>query len=95
MDGSTLGAQGVAIIGIDGKPQVLPRAPVRLSFAGTPRPDRTFEAPPPGWQPWAAVQAGVGDLPVFSQLLGDGQTPFTGPAALIGGRPLGGWLGAA
>jgi hypothetical protein len=28
--------------------------------------------------------AAVGDLPVFSQLLGDGRTPFTGPAALIG-----------
>ncbi len=28
--------------------------------------------------------AAIGDLPVFSQLLGDGRTPFNGPAALIG-----------
>lgn len=26
----------------------------------------------------------MGDLPVFSQLLGDGRTPFTGPAAIVG-----------
>jgi len=38
------------------------------------------------WKPWAPVMAAVGDLPVFSQLLGDGntRTPFKGPAALIG-----------
>lgn len=34
--------------------------------------------------PPAALQAAVGDLPVFSQLLGDGRTPFTGPAAIVG-----------
>lgn len=44
----------------------------------------TFESPPRDWKPWQPVLAAVGDLPVFSQLLGDGRTPFTGPAALIG-----------
>jgi hypothetical protein len=44
----------------------------------------TFEQPPRNFKPWAPVMAAVGDLPVFSQLLGDGRTPFTGPAALIG-----------
>lgn len=44
----------------------------------------TFEQPPRSWQPWQPVLAAVGDLPVFSQLLSDGRTPFTGPAALIG-----------
>jgi hypothetical protein len=44
----------------------------------------SFSPPPRAWQPWKPVMAAVGDLPVFSQLLGDGQKPFTGPAALIG-----------
>lgn len=43
-----------------------------------------FEQPPRDWKPWQPVMAAVGDLPVFSQLLGDGRTPFDGPAALIG-----------
>lgn len=45
-----------------------------------------FEAAAKEWKPWAPVMAAVGDLPVFSQLLGDGntRTPFKGPAALIG-----------
>lgn len=45
-----------------------------------------FEPPSKDWKPWAPVQAAVGDLPVFSQLLGDGNArqPFKGPAALIG-----------
>jgi hypothetical protein len=46
----------------------------------------TFAPPAPGWTPWKPVQAAVGDLPVFAELLGDadGRKPFSGPAALIG-----------
>ena len=46
----------------------------------------SFEPASKDFKPWGPVQAAVGDLPVFSQLLGDGdmRKPFTGPAALIG-----------
>ena len=44
----------------------------------------TFAPPSPGWAPWQPVTAAVGDLPVFSQLVGDGRKPYEGPAALIG-----------
>ena len=78
----------VATIGVDGKPVLLPTAAVQFSFAGAARKAGdgrlSFDAPPPGWAPWAPVQAAVGDLPVFSQLLGDPGVPYTGPAALIG-----------
>lgn len=83
--GGSLG--GVAIIGMDGRPQVAPTTPVQFTFAGAAaREDGKFrfEAPPPGWQPWQPVVAAVGDLPVFAQLLGDGTKPFDGPAAVLG-----------
>lgn len=80
--------QGVAIIGMDGKPQVLPITEVQFTFAGAASKEADgryrFEAPPAGWRPWQPVQAAVGDLPVFAQLFGDGRTPFSGPAALLG-----------
>ena len=79
---------GVAILGVDGKPQVLPMTNVRLTFVGKPNKDSkgglSFDPPPSGWKPWKEVQVAVGDLPAFSQLLGDGRKPFNGPAALIG-----------
>lgn len=59
----------------------------RAAIAGDAKKNGTrlsFAPPPKDWKPWAPVLAAVGDLPIFSQLLGDGQTPFTGPAALIG-----------
>lgn len=34
--------------------------------------------------PASTSQVGVGDLPIFTQLLGDGRSPYQGPAALIG-----------
>ena len=43
-----------------------------------------FAAPPNAWRPWDPVQIAVGNLPVFSQVLGDGRAPFEGPAVLLG-----------
>jgi hypothetical protein len=61
---------------------------LQFTFTGNPTRSKaaglTFDQPPRGWQAWQPVTAAVGDLPVFSQLLGDGVTPFNGPAALIG-----------
>uniref|UniRef100_A0A383VMM9 Peptidase A2 domain-containing protein n=1 Tax=Tetradesmus obliquus TaxID=3088 RepID=A0A383VMM9_TETOB len=89
--GNLRGKKGPDILslGVDGRPVPYPTTSVSFSFAGNPLKDpRTgqlsFEPPPRGFKPWAPVMAAVGDLPVFSQLLGDGRTPFTGPAALIG-----------
>ena len=36
------------------------------------------------WTPWSAVPMAIGDLPVFSQLLGDGRSAYKGPAGIIG-----------
>jgi hypothetical protein len=71
----------------DGRPQVVPTAPVQFTFAGAAAKEGgryRFEQPPPAWRPWQPVVAAVGDLPVFSMLLGDGSQPFDGPAAVIG-----------
>eukprot|EP00882_Tetradesmus_deserticola_P001300 GHRQ01001405.1.p1 GENE.GHRQ01001405.1~~GHRQ01001405.1.p1 ORF type:complete len:396 (+),score=134.85 GHRQ01001405.1:46-1233(+) len=90
-DGSLRGRRGPDILslGVDGRPVPYPTTNVAFTFAGdaskNPRTGQlSFEAPPRGFKPWAPVMAAVGDLPVFSQLLGDGRTPFEGPAALIG-----------
>ena len=79
-------------MGVDGRPQMLPTHRVGLSFCGGPvvakggteGPTVTFEPPPRRWKPWDPVDVAVGDLPVFSQLLGDGRTPYRGPAGIIG-----------
>lgn len=78
-------------LGVDGKPKLQVTSPVQLTFAGNVASkgdgkgkSMTFEPPPAGWKAWEPVVAAVGDLPVFAQLLGDGTTPFAGPAALIG-----------
>jgi hypothetical protein len=80
----------ITAVGIDGRPLLLPTIKKQLSYAGNPIVDPKsgrpvgFESPPAGWKPWDPVQLCVGDIPVFSQILGDGVTPYKGPAALIG-----------
>lgn len=69
-------------------PQVLPTTEVQFTFAGAASKEADgryrFDAPPASWRPWDPVLAAVGDLPAFAQLFGDGRTPFSGPAALLG-----------
>lgn len=78
----------VAGLGVDGKPQLMPTTNIGLSYCGYPKKDSTstmaFEAAPKDWKPWDRISVAVGDLPVFSQLLGDGRTPYRGPAGIIG-----------
>jgi hypothetical protein len=75
-------------VGVDGRPMPLPTTSVQLTYTGNPvrssRGPLTFEPPAKEWKPWKPISVAVGDLPVFEQLLGDGRTPFSGPAALIG-----------
>lgn len=80
----------VAALGIDGNMMRLPVVEQQLTFAGeverdpaTGRPSG-FAPPPSDWTPWDPIQMAVGDIPAFSTILGDGVTPFDGPAALIG-----------
>jgi hypothetical protein len=89
--------------GVDGRPAPYPTHPLRLTFVGDPSKDRggqlIFAPPAAGWTPWDPVDAAVGDLPVFAQLLGDAdsQTPFSGPAVGLAPARLsaGLWAGAA
>lgn len=80
----------VQALGIDGNPLLLPTVKKQLSFVGDPIVDPKtgrplgFTKPPADWKPWDPVQVAVGDIPVFSLILGDGVTPYRGPAALIG-----------
>jgi hypothetical protein len=80
----------ITALGIDGRPLTLPTVEKQLSYVGNPiiDPDsrRTvgFESPPGNWKPWDPIEIAVGDIPVFSNILGDGLTPYEGPAALIG-----------
>mmetsp|Transcript_21828 Transcript_21828/g.46077 ORF Transcript_21828/g.46077 Transcript_21828/m.46077 type:complete len:340 (-) Transcript_21828:61-1080(-) len=80
----------IEALGIDGRPLTLPTVRKQLSYVGNPIVDPEskrpvgFESPPASWNPWDPVQLAVGDIPVFSNILGDGVTPFEGPAALIG-----------
>ena len=80
----------IAALGVDGRPLTLPTVKKQLSYAGNPIVDQKsgrpvgFESPSADWKPWNAVQLAVGDIPVFSSILGDGVTPYEGPAALIG-----------
>ncbi len=77
-------------LGVDGQPQLLPTATVGLSYCGNPtkkskaQATMAFEAPPREWKPWSDIDVAIGDLPVFSQLLGDGSTQYRGPAGIIG-----------
>lgn len=67
---------------------MLPTTSVQFTFAGEASKAAdgrySFAAPPPAWRPWQPVTAAVGDLPIFSSLIGDGVKPYTGPAALLG-----------
>jgi hypothetical protein len=79
----------VAGVGVDGRPQLLPTTNIGLSFCGNAiqskdKLNMSFEAPPGDWKAWNAVPMAIGDLPVFSQLLGDGSSAYTGPAGIIG-----------
>ena len=77
----------VAGIGVDGRPQLLPTYKVTLSYCGDAIKDKStlsFVAPPKDWKPWSPIPIAIGDLPVFTQLLGDGRTPYKGPAGIIG-----------
>ncbi len=89
-DPSYRNSPAVQALGIDGRPLTLPTAKTQLSFVGDPIIDPktqrplSFEKPPAEWKPWDPIQLAVGDIPAFSQILGDGVTPYQGPAALIG-----------
>ncbi len=76
-------------IGVDGKSIQLPISPQQsLTFVGEPRMDQGrivgFQEPPTDWRFWKPISLAVGDLPAFSNVLGDGVTPYRGPAVLIG-----------
>lgn len=78
----------VQTLGVDGRPQMMPTKMVQLTFAGNPtkNPDGSlqFGPTPANWKPWDPVRMGIFDLPIFSDLLGDGKTPYNGPAVLVG-----------
>ena len=76
-------------VGVDGKTIQLPISPTQaLTFVGDPRIEQGrlvgFQEAPDNWKPWDPVNLAVGDLPAFSDVLGDGVTPYRGPAVLIG-----------
>jgi hypothetical protein len=77
-------------MGVDGRPQNFPTYKVQLSYCGDPIQSSssskrmTFQPPPSNWNPWDPISIAIGDLPVFSQLLGDGRSPYKGPAGIIG-----------
>lgn len=78
----------VQTLGIDGRPQMMPTKMVQLTFAGNPTKGADgrlqFGDSPANWKPWDPVRMGIFDLPIFSDLLGDGKTPYVGPAVLVG-----------
>jgi hypothetical protein len=79
----------IEAIGVDGHVLKLPLVKKEVTFAGNVIFDKAgkpkgFEEPSRDFKPWSPVDLGVGDLPAFSSILGDGVHPFTGPAALIG-----------
>eukprot|EP00816_Leptocylindrus_hargravesii_P010377 CAMPEP_0196822242 /NCGR_PEP_ID=MMETSP1362-20130617/82704_1 /TAXON_ID=163516 /ORGANISM="Leptocylindrus danicus, Strain CCMP1856" /LENGTH=396 /DNA_ID=CAMNT_0042201743 /DNA_START=79 /DNA_END=1265 /DNA_ORIENTATION=- len=82
------GSPEIIGLGLDGGQIRMPTRSVPLTFCGDavrdPQSGRvSFEPPPSNWKPWESVVA-VGDLAVFSSLLGDGKSPYNGPAVLIG-----------
>jgi hypothetical protein len=80
----------ISALGIDGRMLELPTIKHTVTFTGEAVQDPKtgqpigFAAPPAEWKDWDPVQCAIGDIPVFSSVLGDGITPFLGPAALIG-----------
>ena len=83
-DGSWRKKPAVTGVGVDGRPQSLPTTDVQLSYVGGQKTKASFTAPPSDFMPWDKIQVAVGDLPVFTQLLGDGRTPYKGPAGIVG-----------
>ncbi|KAL7543124.1 hypothetical protein ACHAXR_012431 [Thalassiosira sp. AJA248-18] len=88
-DGAYKKSPMVTGLGVDGLPQLLPTSTVGLSYCGNvsskdKSTTMSFEAPPNDWKPWKPISLAIGDLPVFSKLLGDGRTPYRGPAGIIG-----------
>eukprot|EP00798_Chlamydomonas_sp_ICE-L_P026402 gene26402-17499_t len=95
-DGFLAGSDSsIVILGMDDNPQKLPNKMLGslslmlgLSFFGGVVKGKDgrlrFNPPPADWTPWDPVLATVGELPGFSSILGDGLTPYRGPAALIG-----------
>lgn len=89
-DGSYRKGPSIAAVGIDGRMLTLSTIKQTVTFTGdvivdpaTKRPTG-FVPPPPEWKPWDPVQVAIGDIPAFSSILGDGITPYSGPAVLIG-----------
>ncbi len=80
----------VAALGIDGSMMTLPVVKQTLTFSGEVEQDPQtgrpigFASPPSDWKPWDPILMAIGDIPAFSTILGDGRTPYQGPAALIG-----------
>ena len=79
----------IQAVGVDGRLLKLPLIRKQVTFAGNAKLDKSgrpigFEAAPSEFKPWKPVDLGVGDIPAFASLLGDGVHPFDGPAALIG-----------
>ncbi|GKY99882.1 hypothetical protein MPSEU_000941800 [Mayamaea pseudoterrestris] len=79
----------IQAVGVDGRMLKLPLVRKQVTFAGNPKVDGAgrptgFEPPSSSFKPWQAVDLGVGDVPAFASILGDGIHPFDGPAALIG-----------
>lgn len=83
-------APSVMAIGIDGRPLTLPLHDAQFTFRGNAIMDnkigrpKGFELPPANFKAWKPVKVAIGDLPAFSSILGDGVTPYKGPAVLIG-----------
>ena len=76
-------------LGIDMKPINLSTTNLSFTFVGESYRDSNsgqllFQNPPSNWKPWNEVTVAVGDLPVFSQLLGNGVKSYNGPAVLLG-----------
>lgn len=76
-------------MGVDGKPILLPTYNIQLGYCGNPiktssPTTMSFESPSSDFQPWNPISIAIGDLPVFTNLLGDGRTPYRGPAGIIG-----------
>ena len=76
-------------LGIDMKPINLSTTNLSFTFLGESYRDSNsgqllFKNPPSNWKPWNEVTVAVGDLPVFSQLLGNGVKSYNGPAVLLG-----------
>lgn len=80
----------VTALGIDGNMMTLPIVKQTLTFSGEVEQDPQtgrpigFAPPPADWRHWDPIEMAIGDIPAFSTILGDGKTPFQGPAALIG-----------